>query len=45
MYRVESAPTEMPYFELLPDDKVTEVLKKKKPKILKDGDRVIFKRR
>jgi hypothetical protein len=43
IYRVELAPTLMPSFQLLPDDKVTEGIKKKKPKILKDGDRVIFK--
>ena len=43
IYRVELAPTDATAFQLLPDDKVTEGIKKKKPKILKDGDRVIFK--
>jgi hypothetical protein len=43
IYRVEEVQMFKPSFQLLPDDKITEVLKKKKPKILKDGDRVIFK--
>ncbi len=45
VYRVELAPTNMPSFQLLPDVDLNVINKSQKPRILEDGDRVVFKKR
>lgn len=44
IYRVKSVPADLPSFQLIPDNVKDNLNNKEKPRILEDGDRVVFKR-